>query len=70
MVSPWAIPNDPRIALSNMDMVFPNKRRQEKGKTSNPELEPEEPPPPQDEDLEDAPPFIRCPGGYRGGPPE
>lgn len=23
MYSPWAIPNDPRIALANMDAVFP-----------------------------------------------
>lgn len=25
MYSPWAIPNDPRMALSNMDAVFPQK---------------------------------------------
>jgi hypothetical protein len=25
MYSPWAIPNDPRIALANMDALFPTK---------------------------------------------
>jgi len=26
MFPPWAIPNDPRIALANMDAIFPDKR--------------------------------------------
>jgi len=28
MYSPWAIPNDPRIALANMDAVFPQKAKE------------------------------------------
>lgn len=30
MYAPWAIPNDPRIALANMDAVFPKKQVGEK----------------------------------------
>jgi len=30
MYPPWAIPNDPRIALANMDAVFPQQQAVEK----------------------------------------
>ena len=30
MYPPWAIPNDPRIALANMDAVFPKPQAKEK----------------------------------------